>query len=141
MMTTSSSSFAVSVGWRYVEGAFTKPYTALLTFLIIASAGFVAAGLIADDQPVLPVASFALQSSPDADADQAFARKAAEGSAGEVVLAELAEQRAATDMVTKAADRIHVDHARANQSLRMLASQKGWDLPSAPGREAEATRA
>jgi putative membrane protein len=142
MMTTSSSSFAVPAGWTQLEGAFLRPYTALLSFMLIASAGLVAAGLLADDQgSMLPAVSLALQASPDPDSDQAFARKAAEGGAGEVALAELAEQKAVNDMVKKTAARIHADHVKANQSLKLIASQKGWDLPSTPGSEAEATRA
>ena len=119
------------------------PYAALMTFMMIGAAGFVTAGLTAEDQPGLPPISTTViqQGSDDNGGDEAFARKAAEGGAAQVALAELAREKSGDDTVMQTAVRIHADHIKANQTLRILASQKGWQLPSTPGVEAEATRA
>ena len=53
----------------------------------------------------------------------------------------MAQRKATTLTVKSTAEKIHADHVRANTALKVLASQKGWDLPNSPGSEAEATRA
>ena len=117
-----------------------RPYTVLIGFMMISAAGLVIAGLAADDPP--PGAPIALTMMPasDVDADQAFARKAAEGGATQVALAELALQKGRSETVKRAAARIQADHVRTNQMLLVLAAQKGWHLPSTPGSEGEESR-
>ncbi len=117
-----------------------RPYTVLIGCMMIGAAGFVMAGLAADDPP--PSAPIALTIVPasDVDADQAFARKAAEGGATQVALAELALQKGRSETVRRAAARIQADHVRTNQMLLVLAVQKGWHLPSTPGSEGEESR-
>lgn len=117
------------------------PYAALMTFMMIGAAGFVTAGLIAEDQPGLPPISTVIQQGPDDEGgDEAFARKAAEGGAAQIALAELAREKTGDDTVMQTAAQIQADHIKANETLKILASQKGWQLPSIPGVEAEATR-
>ena len=136
--TLPDSAFEVSAGWTRIE-AFMRPYAVLISFMMIGAAGFVMAGLSADDPPPGPIA-LTMQPSSDVDADQAFARKAAEGGATQVALAELAQQKGHSETVKRAAARIQADHVRANQMLVVLAAQKGWHLPSTPGSEGEESR-
>ena len=131
-----------------------RPYAVLISFMMIGAAGFVMAGLSADDPPPGPSIALTVQPSSDVDAasstpgegaadvdaDQAFALKAAEGGATQVALAELAQQKGHSGTVKRAAARIQADHVRANQMLVVLAAQKGWHLPSTPGSEGEESR-
>jgi predicted outer membrane protein len=137
--TLPDSAFDVSAGRTRIE-AFMRPYTVLIGCMMIGAAGFVMAGLAADDPP--PGAPIALTIVPasDVDAEQAFARKAAEGGATQVALAELALQKGRSETVKRAAARIQADHVRTNQMLLVLAAQKGWHLPSTPGSEGEESR-
>ena len=72
--------------------------------------------------------------------DQAFAQKAAGGGAAEVELAQLAMQKASNDAVKQLASRIESDHTKANQQLASIGSNKGWQLPSSPSSEGQATK-
>jgi predicted outer membrane protein len=137
--TLPDSAFDVSAGRTRIE-AFMRPYTVLIGCMMICAAGFVMAGLAADDPP--PGAPIALTIVPasDVDAEQAFARKAAEGGATQVALAEMALQKGRSETVKRAAARIQADHVRTNQMLLVLAAQKGWHLPSTPGSEGEESR-
>jgi putative membrane protein len=135
MMSFANSSHKLDV----MGEAAVRPYVVMMTFLLIGAAGFMAAGAIAEDLPMTPPLSRAPSASQQAGDDEAFARKAAEGGAAEVALAELAQKKATDDSVKRAAARIGADHVKANQTLQLLAAQKGWQLPSTPGAEAQAT--
>jgi predicted outer membrane protein len=137
--TLPDSAFDVSAGRTRIE-AFMRPYAVLIGCMMIGAAGFVMAGLAADDPP--PGAPIALTIMPasDVDAEQAFAQKAAEGGATQVALAELALLKGRSETVKRAAARIQADHVRTNQMLLVLAAQKGWHLPSTPGSEGEESR-
>jgi|SRR5215813_3910403 len=63
-------------------------------------------------------------------ADQNFAKKAAEGGLAEVELGKLATEKASSDDVKKFGQRMVDDHSKANDQLKLLASQKGINLPS-----------
>ena len=80
------------------------------------------------------------QEMPTRGADQAFAQKAAGGGAAEVELAQLAMQKASNDAVKQLASRIESDHTKANQQLASIGSSKGWQLPSSPSSEGQATK-
>jgi len=137
--TLPDAAFEVSAGWTRIEGLM-RPYAVLISFMIIGAAGFVMAGLSADDsQPGSPI-TLTTQPSSEVDADLEFARKAAEGGATQVSLAELAQQKSHSETVKRTAARIEADHVRTNQMLLVLAAQKGWHLPSTPGSEGEETR-
>ena len=118
-----------------------RPYTVLIGCMMIGAAGFVMAGLAADDPPPGAPIALTIRPASDVDADQAFARNAAEGGATQVALAELALQKSRSETVKRAAARIQADHVRTNQMLLVLAAQKGWHLPSTPGSEGEESRA
>ena len=124
-------------GWTLVE-----PYTVFLTILLIGAVGFVATGLISDDELTLPRLSLpgAASGSGQVDRDRDFARIAAESSAAQLVLATLASGRVAGSRVKKTAARIHADHLKASQALKTLASEKQWQLPATLDSESETTR-
>jgi len=67
-----------------------------------------------------------------ASSDQDFAKKVAAGGMAEVELAKLAQQKAGSEDVKSLAARLEMDHMKANDELKALASKKGWDLPTAP---------
>jgi putative membrane protein len=137
--TLPDSAFEVPAGWTRIE-TFMRPYAVLIGFMMIGAAGFVMAGLAADDPPPGAPIALTIQPSSDVDADQAFARKAAEGGATQVALAELAQQKGRSETVKRAAARIQADHVRTNEMLLVLAAQKGWHLPTTPGSEGEESR-
>lgn len=87
-----------------------------------------------------PIARESTQEMPSRGADQAFAQKAAGGGAAEVELAQLAMQKASNDAVKQLASRIESDHTKANQQLASIGSDKGWQLPSSPSSEGQATK-
>ena len=66
-----------------------------------------------------------------ARADEKFMKDAAAGGMAEVQMGQLAEQHAASDGVKQFGKRMAADHAKANDELKQLASQKGVQLPSA----------
>jgi len=66
-----------------------------------------------------------------AHADEKFMKDAAAGGMAEVQMGQLAEQHAASDGVKQFGKRMAADHAKANDELKQLASQKGVQLPSA----------
>ena len=72
-------------------------------------------------------------------ADGKFIKEAAEGGMAEVQLGQLAEQRAASDSVKQFGKRMATDHQKASDELKQLASQKGWDLPTALDRSHQST--
>src|SRR6188768_3283830 len=89
-------------GWTLVE-----PYTVFLTILLIGAVGFVATGLISDDELTLPRLSLPGEASGSGqvDRDRDFARIAAESSAAQLALATLASRRAGGSRVKKTAAR------------------------------------
>ena len=61
--------------------------------------------------------------------DRTFMMKAAAGGREEVELGRLAQKHAGNDAVRRFGQRMVVDHAKANQELRELATSKGVELP------------
>ena len=61
--------------------------------------------------------------------DEKFMKDAAVGGLTEVKLGQLAEQRAGSDAVKQFGKRMAIDHGKANDELKQLASQKGVALP------------
>jgi|SRR6185436_3869370 putative membrane protein len=124
-------------GWTLVE-----PYTVFLTIVLIGAVGFVAAGLVSDEELTLPrLPSHGWASGPrQVDRDRDFARIAAGSSAAQLALATLASKRAAGSTVKRTAARIRADHLKASQTLKTLASEKRWQLPATLDSESETTR-
>src|SRR6478752_4002309 len=106
-------------GWTLVE-----PYTVFLTIVLIGAVGFVAAGLVSDEELTLPrLPSHGWASGPrQVDRDRDFARIAAGSSAAQLALATLASKRA------------------AGSTVKSLASEKRWQLPATLDSESETTR-
>jgi len=94
----------------------------------------------AGTNPPPPIARESMQETPSRGNDQAFAQKAAGGGAAEVELAQLAQQKASNDAVKQLASRIESDHTKANQQLASIGSNKGWQLPSSPSSDGQATK-
>lgn len=69
----------------------------------------------------------------------AFATQAAEGGRAEVQLAELARKQAGSDAVKQFAERMIMDHGKANAELEALARVKNMTLPTPPNAEHKAT--
>lgn len=65
--------------------------------------------------------------------DRMFMTKAAQGGMAEVQLAQLAQEKAASDSVKQVAKKIQEDHTNANNELKQIAQQKGVDLPTDVG--------
>ena len=72
--------------------------------------------------------------------DQRFVREAAQGGMAEVELGNLAQQKAQSDEVKQFAQRMVTDHGKANDELKQLASQKGWESPTDMGEKHKAER-
>jgi putative membrane protein len=64
-----------------------------------------------------------------AQQDLEFATKAAEGGLMEVQLGELAQQQGKDEQVVEFGQRMVQDHGQANEKLKMIAEQKGIELP------------
>jgi putative membrane protein len=62
-------------------------------------------------------------------ADKTFMSKAAEGGLAEVQLGQLAEQKASAQPVKEFGHRMVMDHGKANDKLKGIASTKGVTLP------------
>ena len=71
--------------------------------------------------------------------DRTFATKAAEGGQAEVVLGQLATQKAASPQVRQFGQRMVTDHSKANQDLMAIAKQQNLTLPTKLNSEAMAT--
>lgn len=69
--------------------------------------------------------------------DQKFLTEAARGSMKEVKLGEIARNQASNSAVKDFAERMVTDHGKANEDLRNLASQKGFELPTDISDEAQ----
>jgi putative membrane protein len=63
--------------------------------------------------------------SPVSQTDEQFIRKAAVGGIAEVAMAKLATNKAASSQVKQFAERMIVDHGKANQKLETLAASRG----------------
>ena len=59
-----------------------------------------------------------------------FATNAAQGGMAEVELGKLAQQKAASDQVKQFGKKMADDHAKANEELKKIASNKGVNLPT-----------
>ena len=62
--------------------------------------------------------------------DLAFLKKASQGGMMEVKLAQLAQQKAASEEVKEYAKKLEADHSKANEELKKIATERGVDLPS-----------
>jgi putative membrane protein len=67
------------------------------------------------------------------ESDQTFLKEAADGGMAEVELGQLATEKASSGEVKKFGQRMVEDHSKANIKLKQLASDKGVELPAAPG--------
>lgn len=72
-------------------------------------------------------------------ADRAFAMKAAAGGEAEVVLGQLATQKAASAPVHQFGQRMVTDHSQANQELQAIGTKQNLKLPSQPDPASMAT--
>ncbi len=63
------------------------------------------------------------------DTDSTFVKKAAQGGMAEVVLGQLAVQKASNEQVKKFGQRMVDDHTKANEELKQVAAQKNIDVP------------
>ena len=122
-----------------------KRHVPLLTAIVFASA----TALMAQAPPAAPRTKPAQPPAPQAathpdkhaaGADLEFARKVAAGGAAEVELTMMAEQKATSPDVKSLASRLHTDHMKANDELKKIATQKGWDLPTTPTAEQKAKK-
>ena len=64
------------------------------------------------------------------DKDKTFMKKAAKGGRMEVVMGQVAEQKAQSEDVKSFGKRMVTDHSKANDELKSIASKKGFQLPS-----------
>lgn len=71
-------------------------------------------------------------------ADRKFLMEAAQGGMAEVQLAQLAQQKASSEGVKQAAQKIEADHTNANAALKELAEEKKVDLPTEMGPKQQA---
>jgi putative membrane protein len=62
--------------------------------------------------------------------DRKFLENAAQGGMAEVQLGKLAEQKASSDQVKQFGKRMVTDHQKANDELKKIASDKGFNLPA-----------
>ena len=62
--------------------------------------------------------------------DKTFMKKVAKGGMMEVVMGQMAEQKAQSDDVKTFGKRMVTDHSKANDELKSIASKKGVQLPS-----------
>lgn len=62
--------------------------------------------------------------------DRQFMMKAAQGGMMEVQVAQLAQQKAASEDVKEFARKLEQDHSKANDQLKKIAQERGVDLPS-----------
>jgi putative membrane protein len=74
--------------------------------------------------------AFGTQPQPMSDIEQSFLQKAAEGQQAEVVLGQLAVQKASSDQVKQYGAHMIQDHQKASEELRQLATREGTLLPS-----------
>ncbi len=65
-------------------------------------------------------------------ADQTFATKAAAGGEAEVVLGQLASEKAGSQQVRQFGQQMVTDHTQANQALQAIAKQQNLTLPTKP---------
>ncbi len=64
--------------------------------------------------------------------DEMFAKKAAAGGMAEVAAGDTAQKMGANDAVKKYGQQMTVDHTKANDELKSLASAKKIELPTVP---------
>ncbi len=73
-------------------------------------------------------------------ADKTFATKVAQDGMAEIELGKLAEQKGSHPQVKSFGERMQTDHAKANDELKTLASEKGVTLPASPNQQQEALK-
>jgi putative membrane protein len=71
--------------------------------------------------------------------DQAFVKEAAIGGMAEVALGQLASTKATNDKVKAFAQRMVMDHGKANDELKTLASSKNMNVPATVDAKHQAT--
>ncbi len=94
----------------------------------VAALLFAAPGFPSKAQTAAPASN--ATAAPITNTDAQFLVKDAQGSAYEVALAALAQQRSSRDDVKAYASRILADHAAYNQALQELGNVKGLTLPT-----------
>lgn len=109
----------------------------LLTMSMMAMA-FAVAPVLAQTQ-TNPPATPAQRPAATMNADQDFAKGAAESGMAEVELAKLAQQKSTNADVKALADRLVTDHSKANDELKTIATSKGIMLPMAADAKHKAT--
>lgn len=85
---------------------------------------------------LVPVCALAADKSPD----ESFYKKAAEGGMAEVELGKLAQQKGQSPAVKEFGAMMVKDHSAANEKLKVIAAQKGVELPSSPSMAQKATK-
>jgi putative membrane protein len=83
------------------------------------------------------VAGAAGETSNIGKSDQEFITKAAQGSMMEIQLAQMAQEKAASEEVKDYAKKLEQDHKKANDQLKEIASERGVDVPQDLGSHAK----
>ncbi len=110
----------------------TRILTAAAALLLAASAGPLVAQTTLDQTTSVPAMTPGPEPKPApiTSTDHQFLVKDAQGSAYEIALAALAQQRTSREDVRAYASRVIADHAAYNQALQELAHAKGVELPT-----------
>src|SRR5262245_51267369 len=118
-----------------------KRHVPLMTSMVFAAATTLAQAQAPAPKPApTPKATPHDSTAKAANADEEFARKVAAGGHAEVELAKLAQEKGSSEDVKSLAARLEMDHMKANDELKALASKKGWDLPTSPTADQQAKK-
>jgi putative membrane protein len=110
-----------------------------LLFTVAGAQAQTAAGRAGASAPSSGMAASGAAASPGASAasgvsrhDRGFLQDAASDGLAEVLLGQLAQQRAASPEVRQFGERMVADHTKANDALKALAQARGLQLPDRP---------